>query len=155
MKTEHGYTIIEILVALTLVSIILGLASSAFIFSSRQLVRWSDGVRFNNEAHISGTVLYQDLLGAEEIVLSDSLLVLKKDLATEIQYDRSGVVLSRNDSPLSEEADNLTIKYISIDPETRLLSLTLKIETGRNKLVIDQLFHLRKPEKWKPIRELN
>jgi type II secretory pathway component PulJ len=72
IKDENGYTIIEIVVAMGMVSIIAGLAFMVYNFSLREMRNWRERLAMENSAHIVVNALANDIIGMQQLLLAES-----------------------------------------------------------------------------------
>lgn len=154
-KEEKGYTIVEILIALTLVSVILGVTSSIFIFANRQLNNWSSKLEFFNTAHISQNQLYNDMFKARDIVFTDTSLVLSDGNTTYAVYNWTEGKLSKNGTYLNSiDKDSLFIfEKQPLYENEQLMGWQIKQISGKSEITIDQILHTRKPILWTSLED--
>lgn len=117
IHNEDGYTVVEVLIALTLLTIITTVVGSVFIFTARQMNNWRDSVQTINDTHIITERLYNDALLSNQTTLSESLLNFYIPFKQFVSYSDLNVVLSRNEIQLSSHADSLYIGEVVIEDE--------------------------------------
>lgn len=152
LENEDGYTIVEILVAITIVSIVMGIVGSVFIFVSRQMNRWQGNTRFYNEYEIIQNRVFYDVLSAESVNTSDSTLVLKsKTKYTE--YLISPNQLVRNGEKVSVVADTVFLKVADDLSFSFSKAWELEYVAGSKKIHQEFILHSRKPMLWEPLNK--
>ncbi len=157
IKEEDGYTLVEVLVAITIISIVLGIASTVFVFANEQLSRWSSDVTYYNNLYIAQSQIYKDVMRADEVVLSDSSLVVQMGEG-ERQYNWVKGILSLNGEDLSQngnEVDSVYIKPDNVDQQVESLSRKMSWKvvqvSSRRKIEIFQIVQARNPVYWEPV----
>jgi len=63
-QSEHGYTLVEVAVAIGVSFIIVGLVYSTYLMASRVTERWHAGLRLENELHQTSVQLTRDVYRA-------------------------------------------------------------------------------------------
>lgn len=160
IREEDGYTLIEILIAITIVSIVLGIASTVFVFASGQLNKWSSNMEFYNNAQIIHSQVYQDMLNAPEFVFTDTTLIIQKDQGVQRVYDwGNGRMVLNNQDLILEGMDSLIIqpneKMINSNQEKKLISWSVIQKSKGTRFEVEQVVNVRNPVYWKPLRENN
>ena len=158
IKEEDGYTLVEVLVAITIISIVLGIASTAFVFANKQLSQWSSDVAYYNNLHIAQSQIYKDVMRADEVVFSDSSLVVKIG-ERERHYNWVDGRLHLNGNDLSDSENEIDSMYIQQRNDDQLVeSLSTKMSwnvvqvSKRRTLAITQTVSTRNPVYWKPLK---
>ncbi len=154
LKREEGYTIVEILVSITIVSIVLGIAGSVFFFINQQMVQWRLNTEFySNYAAIEHRV-YEDVLSATNINVQDSVVVLNGGLETQRTYWIGSSPLLLNGSPTEiYPMDSLVIDFIpSTALSNQVTAWELEQVKGRRELSQQYMLSPRKPVLWNPIK---
>lgn len=156
IKNEDGYTISELLVALTLVSIVLALASSVFLFVNKQMNAWQTNMAFYTNYHIVQNNVYNEVLNAEYITRTDtSLSVTKVNNEVEFYNWKDGIIQINGANLAISEVDSLIIQEASqvLIPEVYSWSVFQRKE--EKTLTQDFVIHLRKPILWEPLSTTN
>jgi len=150
INNEDGYTVVEILVALTLLAIITAVVGSVFIFTARQMNNWRDTVNTTNELHITTERLYHDILVSNDIMFTDSLLMLSLPTKGQITYSGIDYSLQRNAVQLFDAADSLLVTgYYSAD---NVRQLELRYVVGNKVQLIPIIVANRQPKLWEDIQ---
>ena len=156
-KEEDGYTLVEVLVAITIVSIVLGIASTVFVFANRQLSHWSSDVAYYNDLHIAQSQIYKDVMRADEVVFSDSTLVVQMG-ERERRYNWVDGRLHLNGNDLSDSEIEIDSMYIrlsnddqQVESSSRKKSWKVVQVSSRRKIEISQIVQARNPVYWKPL----
>lgn len=157
IKEEDGYTLVEVLVAITIISIVLGIASTVFVFSNGQLSRWSSDVAYYNNLHIAQSQIYRDVMRADEVVFTDSSLVIQMGERVR-RYNWADGRLKLNSKDLSDsenEIDSMYIRPHNVDQQVESLprkkSWKVVQVSSRRKIEISQIVQARNPVYWKPM----
>lgn len=156
LKKEDGFTIAELLIALTIISIVLATVSSVFLFVNRQMNTWKTNMQFYNNYQVVQNKLYNDVLKAESIISSDTSITFTDISERNDRYNWGNGKILLNGKELSiSEVDSLMVQVSNepLTPEIYRWSLRQRKEAK----VVDQNFilHLRKPVLWEPIRKNN
>ena len=157
IKEEDGYTLVEVLVAITIISIVLGIASTVFVFANKQLSQWSSDVAYYNNLHIAQSQIYKDVMGADEVVFTDSSLVVQMG-GKERHYNWVNGILSLNGEDLSQNANEVDSVYIQpdtvvqqVESSSRKMSWKVVQVSSRRKIEISQVVQARNPVYWEPV----
>jgi|TARA_R110001599_G_scaffold150929_3_gene335317 prepilin-type N-terminal cleavage/methylation domain-containing protein len=156
-KEEDGYTLVEVLVAITIISIVLGIASTVFVFANGQLSRWSSDVAYYNNLHIAQSQIYKDVMRADEVVFTDSSLVVQMG-EREKRYNWVDGRVHLNGIDLSDsenEIDSMYIRLSNVDQQvessSRKMSWKVVQVSSSRKIEISQIVQARNPLYWKPV----
>lgn len=157
IKEEDGYTLVEVLVAITIISIVLGIASTGFVFANGQLSRWSSDVAYYNNLHIAQSQIYKDVMRAEEVVFSDSSLVVQIG-SRQRHYNWVDGILSLNGEDLSDNENEIDSMYIQpdnvghqVESPSRKMNWKVVQVSSRRKIEISQIVQTRNPVYWEPV----
>lgn len=157
IKEEDGYTLVEVLVAITIISIVLGIASTVFVFANRQLTQWSSDVAYYNNLHIAQSQIYKDVLRADEVVFTGSSLVVQMD-ERERRYNWVDGRLHLNGKDLSDSENEIDSMYIlqsngnqQVESTSRKISWKVVQVSRKRKIEISQIVQPRNPVYWKPM----
>ncbi len=157
IKNEKGYTIVEALIAVTVVSVILGIAFSIFVFANNQLNQWSSNLEFYNNLHLTQNQVYNDVLRARELAFTDTtLIVLDNSSEPEVYNWREGRLV-RNQilvNPSSIDS-TLIIPKKPVSSEYQVAEWQLFQKSKKNEITLDQVIHIRRPVMWTSMRELD
>ncbi|MEQ9263607.1 MAG: prepilin-type N-terminal cleavage/methylation domain-containing protein [Balneolaceae bacterium] len=153
LKNEDGYTVVELLVALTIVSIIMGIAGSTFVFISRQMNRWSTNLEFYNNFHVAETKIYNDMIRSESFIQTDSSVTITKPNKDIIEYRWKDEILTVNGNRLSDPAiDSLTFEMSGTTGQVQVVEWSLHQKEGNRAISSQFVLHSRKPSLWTPMR---
>jgi len=156
LKKEDGYTVAELLIALTIVSIVLALASSVFIFVSQQMNTWKANMYFYNTYQVAQNKLFNDILSAESMSSTDTSLTITNRLGSTDRYSWGSGQTLLNENKLSiSEVDSLILQLNNDPLSPKLYQWSMRQRVGNK--VLDQTFvlHLRKPILWEPLQRTN
>ncbi len=108
-SAEAGFTLVEVVVALTLSVLVVGLVGGAYLFAVRAVGAWQDRIDLEDTAHVIHQRLSADLRRAEAVALlaPDSMEVVEPGGQHAYAYRdstlyRDGLALTR--SPLAVRA---------------------------------------------------
>lgn len=149
IDNEDGYTVVEILVALTLLTIISAIVGSVFIFTARQMNNWRESVNSINEVHIVTERLYRDALRSNQIQANDTNLVFNHPGNRSIQYSNLNHNLIRNRVQLSDQGDSLYFKEINISEEMSRFGFQHVIDDASNTHSV--VVANRQPKLWEAV----
>jgi type II secretory pathway component PulJ len=142
--------VVEILVALTLLTIISTIVGSVFIFTARQMNNWRESVNTINESQITTERLYRDALLSNYISKADSNLVFKFSDGRTTQYSNLNHALTRNGIPISDHGDSLYIKRWRL--EEKMSRFELKYIKGDKSNIQTILIADRQPKLWEAVQ---
>src|SRR5690554_3251520 len=106
---EEGYTLVEILMTLAILSVVLSLVSISFIFVSGRMAAWDNQISFYNNFHIVNDQLYNDLLRAEAMAHTDTTLSIELSDDRNRTYSWTKGTLKINAIPFLAERDSVWI----------------------------------------------
>lgn len=153
LKEQDGYTIVEILISLAIVTVIISLVSVSFIFISKRMIEWRNQISFYNQFMISNNQIYNDLINADYVSYSDSTLSLLLG-QKQREYSWTNGKLKLNNDFLGEVADStwLTVQEIKTDA---IHTLNYWITYKRNGRVISDsaIIQVREPIEWSPVND--
>lgn len=152
LHNEDGFTIIELMVSLTIVSIVLGLASTVFLFLNTQLVNWQANLQFYNNFQVVQTKIYRDILGAESMVLTDTSVVLRDLDFTENYYVWPEGILQINKKKIVDRnVDTLTLSIKELSEKDKTISWSIFLKNEHRLFKQNYILSTRKPIRWTPI----
>ena len=112
-RSEDGFTIQEILVAIIVGSILVSMCLSVFLFSSKLLFRWQRNVEVREAADRILQTIAMDVQTARSVMIAgDSSMVLERDGGRNITYRFDGGVW-RNDVRLVSNGKIASLVSIS------------------------------------------
>src|SRR5690554_6418479 len=157
IKEEDGYTLIEILIAILVVSIILSVASTVFVFANQQLKRWSDNMEFYTSLHSAKTQFYRDMMRGERITFTDSTVVIQREQNRTRTYSWKDGKMTLNGNQLANK--NIDSLYIipsmhngSSQDSMQIISWQMIQKAGKNTWSHSQQMTVRKPIYWESLR---
>lgn len=71
VQSEHGYTLVEVAIAIGLSFLIVGLVYSTYLMGSRLITTWHDGLRLDNELHLTSVQFTRDVHRAGSVTRLD------------------------------------------------------------------------------------
>ncbi|MFA5669461.1 MAG: type II secretion system protein [Balneolaceae bacterium] len=158
IKEEDGYTLIEILIAILVVSIILSVASTVFVFANQQLKRWSDNMEFYTSVHIAKSQFYRDMMRGEQIMFTDSSVVIQNEFNRTRTYSWKGGKMTLNGNQLANK--NIDSLYIipsmlsrSSQDSMQIISWQMIQKAENSTWSHSQQMYIRKPIYWESLRD--
>ena len=154
LKNEGGYTIVEVLVSITIVSIVLGIAGSVFFFINQQMIQWRSNTEFySNYAAIEQRV-FEDMLSAINVDVQDTAVVLNGGLQSQKTYSiRSSPLLVNGLNTEIYPMDSLVVSFEPLNAFTnQVLVWRFDQVKDRRKLSQQYMLSSRKPVLWNPIK---
>lgn len=77
IQSEHGYTLVEVAIAIGLSFLIVGLVYSTYLMGNRFITTWHNGLRLDNELHQTSVQFTRDVHRARSVArLDDQTLQL-------------------------------------------------------------------------------
>lgn len=152
--TEEGYTLVEILVALAIMSVVLSLVSVTFIFVSGRMAAWDNQISFYNNFHIVNDQLYNDLFRAESMVHTDTTLSIELSDNRIRNYAWTKGAFKVNSQPFLADRDSVWIRiseYETVEKGTKTIIYHLLLKNEGRTMKDSTVIHLRKPLNWEPI----
>jgi prepilin-type N-terminal cleavage/methylation domain-containing protein len=150
INDESGYTVVEVLIALTITSIVLGIVGTVFVFISGQMNRWQDSTGWNNEVHLITQRIHDDFYNSEYIMQTDTSVVILRDDGQSISYSGFDYQLQRNGTSMSNQLDSMYVKEWGISDS--LVTMNLRFVSSQKSFESTIQFATRKPSYWEPMR---
>ena len=119
VKREEGFTLVELLVTMTISSMLLGFVFSMYLFSERLLVQWQKKAEVRDA--VSGCLqrILRDIQSNHQLVeCSDTLLILDQGLGKNIVYHFGGKQVLRNEVQMGAPNIELTSKISATEDTT-------------------------------------
>lgn len=110
MKNEEGFTLVELLAVLALMSIIIVLVSSAHIFGQKQFINQAEEISHHSDTRYIVNQVAKDVRKADFISVSDNQLTLG-----DIVYDFSGNKLLKNGMVIAESVGEFSPEMLPVD----------------------------------------
>ncbi len=151
IHNEEGYTVAEVLVALTLLSILTTVVGSVFVFTSGQMSKWRTSVNATNDIHIATERVFQDFLQTDEIIVTDSTLTLNHSTRGQLFYSGLSDQLMRNEIQLSDQYGSLFIEDINIQESLNRLNLSFVLDDQTETIPV--IIAKRQPMLWEEIQK--
>jgi prepilin-type N-terminal cleavage/methylation domain-containing protein len=151
---EEGYTLVEILVALAIMSVVLSLVSVTFIFISGRMAAWDNQISFYNNFHIVNDQLYNDLFMAKSVVHTDTTLSIELSDNRIRNYTWTKGNLKVNSQPFLADRDSVWIRiseYETTVKGIKTITYHLLLKNEGRSMKDSTVIQLRKPLNWEPI----
>jgi prepilin-type N-terminal cleavage/methylation domain-containing protein len=130
LKSEKGVTLIELLAALALLSLILLLASSLHLFGQKQTKNQATEIQGQSNVTLAMNVITKEIRSAQNVSALNNVLTITKIDNSKDEYKLESYTLKKNNQPLISDikeftlvpsADNITITISSnTNPQTTL-----------------------------------
>ena len=150
INSEEGYTVVEVLVAVTIVSILMAIVGTVFIFAYAQVNRWHTNLSLNSEKELIIQRLYQDIQDAQSIANTDSGFVITDYTNSEFVYHTRDEVLTRNTIPLVTAYDSVYIERMVLSDTLNVIDIRFYHDEEEWRTQIFQ--STRKPKNWEPLK---
>ena len=154
LEKEDGFTVAELLITLTIVSIVVGITGSVFVFIGGQMSRWRSNIGFYNNYSIVQERVYKDVLRADSFNATDTSLVIQNSESESkvYQWGSSGIMVLNQHTELTvHEVDSLILEWKSDIVEPQLARWSIDQQIGTRKFRSDFTLAIRKPVQWNPI----
>ena len=152
---EDGYTIVELMIALTIISIVLSAVASVFLFVNQQMNNWSASLEFYNNYQVVQNKVFNDLIAAENISVSDTALtVVYMDYSNRYSWLENQLHYNGTRLSMSEE-DSLMLEVGNVESDAKLFQWSIRQKAGRKNIDQEFVLNLRKPVYWKPMEQAN
>jgi len=139
-KNNKGFTLIEIVVTLTILVLLLGVVAGATVLTQQFSTGEYSRVQLQNEVRIALTWIDRDVRSSNQRVQTDNgCLVVVSD---NIYYCLVGDELTRNNQPIAEKLSNFTFT-ISENGDTLIITLTSILDRYGNPVSITDTYYLR------------
>jgi prepilin-type N-terminal cleavage/methylation domain-containing protein len=111
LKNEKGVTLVEVLAALTLLSMVLLLASSVHLFSQKQMKNQSIEIQNQSNVRLAANILTKDIRKSDSVtVINTNKFEINKANLTIDKYEFKDQTLFKNDQPLITTIQNFIIE---------------------------------------------
>jgi prepilin-type N-terminal cleavage/methylation domain-containing protein len=111
MKKNRGFTVIELMVAMSLFVIVVGVVSGTFIRSLRTQRQLTSLMAANDNASQTLEQMTREIRTGTDFTASGSRLSFTNDAGEVIAYDLAGGRIERNGRPLT--ASNVLVTYLA------------------------------------------
>jgi prepilin-type N-terminal cleavage/methylation domain-containing protein len=141
MKNKKGFTLIEIVVTLTILVLLLGVVAATTVLTQRFSTGEYSRVELQNEVRIALAWIDRDVRSSNQIAINDdSCFILIS--GTNVRYCLVGDTLTRNDQTIAENLVNFSY---TIDPtsSTLVVSLTTIADRYGNPVSLTDTYYLR------------
>lgn len=125
IKNNRGFTLVELLAVLALMSIIIILISSAHIFGQKQFINQAEEINHQSDARYIANLVAKDVRKASSLSVSGNELILG-----EVTYHLSGNTLKKNGSIIAESVSEFKPEVL---PAEKGKGIKLSISTLANK----------------------
>lgn len=116
---EGGFTLVEAVVAVTIVVLVAGLVLTTYLLAVQQVSRWREGLALESHAHVAAQRVVSDLGRAARVAWEEDELVIVALDSSRVTYALSDSVLTRQGRPMH-------------GPEVRVTEWSAAVEDGRS-----------------------
>jgi prepilin-type N-terminal cleavage/methylation domain-containing protein len=161
---EDGFSLVEILLAIVISTIMIGFAFGMYLFGQRYFLSWQNDIRFHNELHTIAQGIAEEIYSADHILsIGQHEIVILKNDGREQKYKSGKGSLFKNEKSLLHPSLILTsfelktnrkngrsYKPTSLEDisEITLIEFTIEITDGKDTLGSMRSINLRKPSNW-------
>ncbi|WP_421774276.1 PulJ/GspJ family protein [Gracilimonas sp.] len=149
VQSEDGYTLVEILVALAIFSVVMSLVSVTFIFVSGRMAAWNEQISFYNDVQMFNDQLYNDVFRADAISYTDSTLLVEFEEKQNKIYSWKDGLLRINKESLFLPQDSVYVNIFEmIEDEQNVVRYILFFKREYRSLTDSATIKVRKPLLW-------
>lgn len=120
LKSEKGVTLIELLAALALLSLILLLASSLHLFGQKQTKNQTVEIQSQSNVTLAMNVITKEIRSAQNVSALNNVLTITKIDNSKDDYKLENFTLKKNSQPLISD-----IKEFTLVPSTDNITITI------------------------------
>lgn len=169
LLNEEGFSLVEIFVAITIATLIIGFALGLYLYGQDFFLRWQNRFYLQNELHSISQGIYEDIFKADQIVNVDSYeIVFERVNEKEKSYKVVKDTLYKGDKVLVYPPVSLVSFRLSSSGESNekremtitesqnkinFISFTLILTNGLDTLGITRAIYLRKPANWNILKK--
>ncbi len=118
-NNEEGFTLVELLASIALLSVVILLVGSVHIFGQTQFINQTESAAQSNDLRYSLTVMSRDVRRAEIVTVDGTTLT-----ADGITYTLGNSTLRRNDEVLSNRVGDFAPEMLSDGVQIKIASTT-------------------------------
>lgn len=153
LKEQDGYTLVEVLIALVILSVITSLVLMSFVFVNNRMADWKDQISFYNQFMISNNQIYNDLINTDYVSHSDTTLSLIL-AQRQRNYSWSNGKLKLNHNFLGDATDSTWITVQETKTDTRhVISYWITYRRGGRVISDSAMIQIREAIEWMPAKE--
>lgn len=154
---EEGYTLIEIIIAVMLMSLVVAIGSVIYLFAQKHVVDWRRNINAQNQIHLVNERLAQDMYGMGLLeVIGDSTFTFQKNRKTSSFFMFENVAYKDSIPILSNQADSLLFLFQQQETDNKekvMIEYRTSIKSGRRTIETRNIIGLRRPALWKPLNQ--
>ncbi|WP_409029392.1 type II secretion system protein J [Gracilimonas sediminicola] len=149
VHAEDGYTLVEILLAMAIFSVVMSLVSVTFIFVSGRMVAWNEQISFYNDVQILNNQLYNDVFRADAISYTDSTLLVEFEEKQNKTYSWTDGLLRINKESLFLPQDSVYVNISEmLEEEQNVVRYILFFKRESRSMTDSATIKVRKPVLW-------
>lgn len=141
MKNNKGFTLIEIVVTLTILVLLLGVVAGATVLTQQFSTGEHSRVQLQSEIRIALAFIDSDVRSSNQLAVSDNTCFILIG-GENIRYCLVGDELTRNDQTIAENLTNFTYS-IDATSGTLVVSLTSIADKYGNPVSLSDTYYLR------------
>lgn len=113
LKNEHGYTTVELIIAMSMVGLITIFAYSVYIFALKGVHYWQNRVQMENSAHIVINAMTDDLLKLENFfsIREESIAFATTDIDTISYWIEENQLLRNGENMILNENIMTAVRF--------------------------------------------
>lgn len=169
MRSEDGFSLVEILIALAVTSLLMGFAFAIYLLGQKYFIQWEQSLDLQNEIHTLAQGISEDIFRTDEIIeVKSHGLTLRMGPSIRKYYEENGNLMRDSVSLLDTDIKLVDIRFgLSNKGEVRgtgdentgksnkstRVDLQLALANRQDTLRISRAVFLRKPSTWKTLNE--
>lgn len=144
---EKGITLVELLAALSIFSIVVLLIGSVHMFGQRQYQQQSDRIEVSSDVRLVMAQFESDMrsVGSGSVYWEDDTFFINNNQEESISYRLSNNEVFRNDSSFAQNIQTFLIEHdSSANPESVTLTITGVQKTDRQPQTLTTTIYMRR-----------
>jgi len=164
---ESGFTLIEIIVAITLTTMLVGFAFGIYLMAQTYFVQWQRRMRAQDQAHVAAQVISDGLFRADHVVkiTPHSLILQTHTGKTRVFWLHNHVLMADStqmfrhltvtDFYCHAGADSLARDTtLQSHREPDFITFVISIAIQKDTLTLERSVYLREHSFWDPLKQL-
>lgn len=127
-KSEEGFTLVELLASIALLSVVILLVGSVHIFGQSQFINQTESASQSNDLRYSLSVLSRDVRRAGSVEKDGNTYTVDG-----IEYEWARPNLTRNDELLSKQVDDFSLSILDENTKAEITIKSTQNRQGQSK----------------------
>ena len=157
MNREEGYTLIEVIITVMLMSLVIAIGGAAYLFAQTHLIDWRRNLGIQNQVHTVTERLSADMYSMTQLeVISDSTFSYEKDDIYTSFFMYKGVAYKDSVQIVGQKKDSLLFlfkEHQTKEKEKVMIEYTTSATNGVQHMRTRNVIGLRTPVLWKPLNQ--